>query len=219
MRALDLFCGAGGATRGLQMAGFHVTGVDLYDQPRYCGDAFFVDDAVSLPAAVLRGADFIWASPPCQAHTALKTMHNAKRHDDLIAQTREILIASGKPYVIENVVGAPLLNPFTLCGTMFGLGTHGGVAQLHRHRIFETNFSVTPLGCAHSADADVIGVYGGHYRNRRRSAGKNREAKDFTAEQGKQAMEIDWMTGNELSQAIPPAYSYFIACEFLKGNR
>src|SRR6185437_7851072 len=77
VRALDLFCGAGGATKGLQNAGFHVTGVDLKRSPRYCGDVFIQADALTVDP---RGFDFIWASPPCQAHTSLKTMPNAKPH-------------------------------------------------------------------------------------------------------------------------------------------
>ena len=137
-RALDLFCGAGGATHGMQQAGFHVTGVDIRPQPRYCGDSFVRWDALEY-GDVAGCFDFIWASPPCQAHTSLNGMHNAKEHADLIPQTRWLLKESGRPYVIENVEGAPLRNPFTLCGTMFGLGTECGV-ELHRHRIFEANF-------------------------------------------------------------------------------
>jgi DNA (cytosine-5)-methyltransferase 1 len=212
-RALDLFCGAGGATRGLQMTGFHVTGVDINPQPRYCGDAFVQGDIAKMHAVHLFPFDFVWASPPCQAHTTLKAMHNAKRHADMIATTRALLVASGKPYVIENVSGAPLQSPFILCGTMFCLGTKCG-AVLHRHRLFETNFCVSSPRCTHG-DEPVVGVYGGHYRNRKRKAGLNREAKDFTAADGKRAMGIDWMTGKELSQAIPPAYSEFIARQWL----
>jgi DNA (cytosine-5)-methyltransferase 1 len=145
LRALDRFCGAGGGARGLQQAGFHVTGVDLAPQPRYCGDAFIQADvldlapqpqdccdpflqavALELSIEFLRGFDFLWASPPCQAHSALRHAHNARRRDDLIAATREMLVASGRPYVIENVVGAPLLDPFMLCGSSFGLQTPGG---------------------------------------------------------------------------------------------
>lgn len=217
LKALDLFCCAGGATKGLQRAGFHVTGVDVKPQPRYCGDEFHQADALTFP---LEGFDFIWASPPCQRHTAMKTMHNAREHDDLVPATRERLAASGIPYVIENVVGAPLIDPFMLCGTMFGLGVEN--ADLQRHRIFETNFFIGLVPpCNHGARA-TIGVYGGHVRNRKRTIGIYGEGArdsrrkfdkgvpDFSVEQGREAMGIDWMTVAELSQAIPPAYSEFI---------
>jgi len=217
LRALDLFCCAGGAGMGLHRAGFEVVGVDIKAQPRYPLE-FRQGDALAFP---MDGFDFIWASPPCQAHTAMKTMHNAKPHLDLIPETRAKLIASGIPYVIENVVGAPLIDPFTLCGTMFGLGVDD--ADLQRHRIFETSFDIGLLPqCNHGARA-TIGVYGGHVRNRKRrtigiygEGARDSRRKfdkgvpDFTADQGREAMGIDWMTLAELSQAIPPAYSEFI---------
>src|ERR1041384_7597678 len=103
-RALDLFCGAGGAAMGLYRAGFEVTGVDLKPQPSY-PFRFIQADALTFPLA---GYDFIWASPPCQAHTAMRTMPDAKKHPDLIPATRDLLRRSGLPYVIENVEGAPL---------------------------------------------------------------------------------------------------------------
>jgi DNA (cytosine-5)-methyltransferase 1 len=99
--ALDLFCGAGGATRGLQLAGFHVTGIDSKPQPRYIGDAFIQADALNSPVD-LRRFDFIWASPPCQAFTALRhlqtTMHGPKDYPNLIPQTRELLNRAGVPF-------------------------------------------------------------------------------------------------------------------------
>ena len=213
--ALDLFCGAGGASLGLRQAGFRVVGVDISPQPRYpfefkCRDA--LDASLTLDRY-----DFIWASPPCQAHTAMKTMHNAKPHDDLIAPIRAMLKRSGKLYCIENVEGAPLINPFTLCGTMFSLRGHG--AQLRRHRIFETNFPVIAPECSHDR-GPTIGIYGGHVRNRKRRPGSNaRGVEDFPIEAAHEAMQITYMTLGELSQAIPPAYSNHIARAALNHMR
>jgi DNA (cytosine-5)-methyltransferase 1 len=219
LRALDLFCGAGGAARGLQYAGFHVTGVDLKPQPHYCGDVFVQRDALAYLAAVdVSQFDFIWASPPCQRFSALKRAPGAKgnEHPDLITPTREALARSGKPWCIENVEGAPLRNPFLLCGTMFNLKTPDG-AQLRRHRIFETSFPVLTPECAHGR-GPVIGVYGGHFRDRRRPAGSNhRSGSNLLREHGFVAMEITWqMTTEELSEAVPPAYSRFIAEAWLR---
>lgn len=213
-----MFCGAGGVSKGLQLAGFHVTGIDIRPQPRYCGDLFYQANALELP---IDWFDFVWASPPCQAHTAMKTMHNAKAHLDLIPETRERLETSGLPYVIENVQGAPLDNPILLCGTMFDLGWED--AELRRHRLFESNLDITKLQCKHG-ERDVVGVYGGHVRNRRRSRtigiyGEDcrdslrkfdKGVPDFSVIQGRVAMGIDWMNLAELCQAIPPAYSEYI---------
>jgi DNA (cytosine-5)-methyltransferase 1 len=236
VRVLDLFCGAGGASMGLHRAGFDVIGVDIAPRPRYPFP--FVQADALRPPLDLRDFDFIWASPPCQAHTSMKTMHNAKDHADLIPATREMLMKSGVPWVMENVVGAPLLNAFTLCGTMFGLGVED--AELRRHRLFEASFLILAPECRHGsrvqhgyggasnipaeARTPVIGIYGGHARNRRRARtvgiyGEgvrdsrrkfNKGVPDFTIDQGREAMGIDWMTTAELSQAIPPAYGEFI---------
>ena len=159
-RALDLYCCAGGATRGLQLAGFHVTGVDIAPQPRYCGDAFIQADALRPPVD-LRAFDFIWASPPCQRWTPLRnlqrTPRGVKEYPDLIPQTREILTRATIPFSIENVEGAPLGesgNLIVLCGTMFGLQTPDGSAEIRRHRLFETSFSI-PLRppCQHGHES------------------------------------------------------------------
>lgn len=222
--ALDLFCCAGGASMGLHRAGFDVVGVDIVPRKRY--PFRFVQADALRPPFDLSSFDFIWASPPCQAHTSMKTMHNAKIHADLIPPTRAMLKASGVPYVIENVVGAPLESYFQLCGTSFGLGIED--ADLQRHRWFETSWPILFVPqCQHGARS-TIGVYGGHVRNRkRRTIGiygegcrdsrrkLDRGVADFTIEQGKAAMGIDWMTTSELSQAIPPAYGEFIGREAL----
>jgi DNA (cytosine-5)-methyltransferase 1 len=218
LRALDLFAGAGGATAGLMGAGFTVTAIDVRPQPHNPADRFLRGDVLALSPDFLAGFDFIWASPPCQRFTTMRFVHNAKRHADLIAATRELLLASGRPFAIENVVGAPLRDPILLCGTMFGLATPCG-AELRRHRRVETSFPVSaPPPCRHRPGAAVIGIYGGHYRNRRRPAGSHHAPRtDFAAEDARVAMGIDWpMTSEEISQAIPPAYAQFIAEPWLR---
>ena len=226
-KALDLFCGAGGASMGLHRAGFDVTGIDLKRQPRY-PFRFIQANALQPPVDVM-AFDFIWASPPCQAHTAMKTMPDARPHLDLIPDARNLLIAAGRPYAIENVPGAPLLQPFRLCGTSFGLGVED--AELRSHRLFETSFPVLAPRCQHG-HRDVIGIYGGHHRNRRRrtigiygegcrdSVRKvDRGVADFNVQQGRIAMGIDWMTIAELCESIPPAYSEFIGRQAIETIR
>lgn len=194
LRALDLFCGAGGATRGLQQAGFHVTGVDIAPQPRYVGDAFVQADALAFP---LDGFDFVWASPPCQAYS-LGSLRWPKRWPDLVAPVRERL-APCRAWVIENVPRAPLRNPVTLCGTMFGL-------RVVRHRLFESSFALTapphrcaPRGCTKRKEYVTCAGHGGFGSN------------SFPV--WCRAMGIDWMNKYELSQSIPPAYARHIGLQ------
>lgn len=210
MRALDLCCCAGGATKGLQRAGFHVTGVDIRRHENYCGDAFIQADALSVDLA---GYDFIWASPPCQGYTPMRHAPGAKgTAPKLISDIRTRLWRRMIPWVIENVAEAryDMINPTTLCGSMFGLEAQG--CQLRRHRLFESNFGLrAPCPCAHVAP--TIGVYGGHARKRSAAHG-GRGTKDVWLGGHKaaasEALGIDWMTLEELSEAIPPAYSEFI---------
>jgi DNA (cytosine-5)-methyltransferase 1 len=217
LRALDLYCCAGGATRGLQLAGFHVTGIDIKPQPRYCGDAFIQGDCLAPPVN-LQSFDFIWASPPCQANTSLKVMWNAREHADLIPQTREILEKSGRSWCMENVPGSSL-SGFYLCGSMFGLGVqvYDGWRQLRRHRWFEASFTPLVPPCHHSGA--TIGFYGDHARDRRRKPGVRDRGVDFAdadkLQLGRDAMGMPWADWKGISQAIPPAYSEFIAREFM----
>ena len=212
---LDLFCKEGGATRGYQAAGFHVTGVDKDSQPRYVGDEFIQADALDVLADLtfLRRFDVLAGSPPCQAHSALAAS-NRRTYADLIPQTRAAFLAAGRPYVIENVAGAPLHNPTLLCGSMFRLGAGG--YRLERHRLFESNFPIAvPRGCAHDS-RPVIGVYGGKARCRRRGNGIPSMGTNLPKPLGEQAMGIDWMTINGLSEAIPPAYTEHIGQQLRK---
>lgn len=196
MRALDLFCGAGGATRGLQLAGFHVTGVDKRPQPNYVGDEFIQEDALYTE---LDGYDFIWASPPCQRHSLFaRNLGVSRQYPDLVGRVRKRLRQTLSYWVIENVPGAPLRADVTLCGTMFGL-------QLQRHRLFELNWPATlRLDCSHTGDE--IPVYGKgtpyYYSTKRGRNVRLQEKKD--------AMGIHWMSERELVEAVPPAYAAWL---------
>ncbi len=226
-RLLDLFCGAGGMAAGYADAGFEVAGVDIAPQPNYPFE-FQQADATAMSQDIFRGCwhesyrlsllpgmlnrclgrfDAIHASPPCQAFTDLRSRypkgHAAPIHPDYVAAVRAILVKSGLPYVIENVEGAPLIDPVTLCGTMFpGL-------RVIRHRLFETNFPITapehpkhPLVFTHDKrkahhgqldqDTSFVQVTGGG---------------NCTVANKRAAMGVPWMTGAEANEAIPPAYA------------
>lgn len=207
---------------GLHQAGFDVTGVDIEPQPRY-PFRFIQADALTFP---LDGFDFIWASPPCQAYSALKTMLNRREHPELVEIVRNLLMARGTPWVIENVFGAPLKNPLMLCGSHFGLKSSNGY-ELRRHRYFESNFMMMNGHiCKHGAK--TVGVYGSkardialekrHYSKDKATRGKP-EGVVLPKEVGFEAMGIDWMNQAELSEAIPPAYSKYIGEAAMKHIR
>ena len=227
---LDLFCKAGGAAVGYSRAGFDVIGVDIQDQPHY-PFPFYRGDAVKIAAAVKHGEfDAIHASPPCQAFSALRNMKNAKTtHLDLLTPIRTILAATKIPYVIENVPGAPMRRDYVLCGTKFGLGTDD--AQLRRHRWFEVGngwpWSLVPP-CDHDKRAGIEvyghGTPGRVYRkaktvcvNGKPGGTSSRDGILFHSQNERcVAMGIDWMNRDELTQAIPPAYTEFIGRQLLR---
>lgn len=217
-RLLDLFSGAGGCTKGYQRAGFHVVGVDIDAQPRYCGDAFVQGDAIAVMSTLLssgyivdrsgkqwRLSDFvaISASPPCQGYGNTHKI-TGKQYPLLIEPVRALLYTTFMPYVIENVPGAPLINPVTLLGTMFNLITV-------RPRLFECNFFVDtpPVLAVNVKQAkmgrkpkegeyiQVVGNYSGAALARR-------------------AMDIDWMNREELKEAIPPVYTEHVGKFLMK---
>jgi DNA (cytosine-5)-methyltransferase 1 len=195
LRAVDLCCCAGGAGKGLKDAGFdEVVGVDNEPQPHYPFE-FHQADAIEFD---LSGFDFLWGSPPCQKHTLAQRIRG-REHPDLIEPMRRRFIASGKPWAIENVVGAPLRNPIMLCGTMFpGL-------RVYRHRLFECSFPIeAPPHPEHAAPL--------------RKMGRPPQPGDFMhvvgnfsgVRQARAAMGIDWMPRDKLREAIPPAFAEFI---------
>ena len=206
-RLLDLFCGAGGAAMGYYRAGFDVVGVDIKPQPRY-PFTFVQSDALEYCAAHGHEFDAIHASPPCQAYSVTKSIHG-NDHPALVESTRDALIATGKTYVIENVVGAPLRNPLMLCGSMFaGL-------RVYRHRLFECNplLFMAPATCHHRY---VMPPSKGAYHKLNGDNFITCVGHNFKAADGRKAMGIDWMTRAELSQAIPPAYTEYIGRQLLQ---
>jgi DNA (cytosine-5)-methyltransferase 1 len=210
-RILDLFCCAGGAGVGYSQAGFEVLGVDINPQPHYPFE-FMQADALSLDIKFLSFFDAIHASPPCQSYSDLaKRNGNGDKWPRLIEPVRDILIKSGRPYIIENVEGAPLFAPIILCGTMFPR------LRVIRHRLFETNFPI------------IAPKHGKHplvhtFDKRKNHYGKTDEWEDFVQVTGggnctiaaaREAMGIDWMTKSEINEAIPPAYTCFIGTQLL----
>lgn len=201
-RLLDLYCKAGGCSMGYYNAGFDIVGLDIEPQPNYPFE-FILADATTYP---LDGFDAYHASPPCPGYSVLAAMHPDRTWPLLIEPTRKKLIATGKPYVIENVETAPLCRRpdlfgnygVMLCGSMFGLGVKRG--YLRRHRLFETSFPIPQPSCNHKGVA--VGVYGhgGH-------TGKHRM---LYRQEASEAMQIDWMNRDEMCQAIPPAYTEYI---------
>jgi DNA (cytosine-5)-methyltransferase 1 len=202
VRVLDLFCCEGGASTGLKRAwpDAEIVGVDIKPQPRY-PFAFVQADALEYP---LGGFDFIWASPPCQAFSALNNRFSLdpSRHPDLIAPIRKRLWATEVPFVIENVPGAPLERPVMLCGSMFGLRLNGR-GYLRRHRLFESSAPIMVPQCQH--DGRALGVYG-HGASDGKTGGLKLGADD-----AREIMEMPWASRDGVAQAIPPAYSEFIA--------
>jgi DNA (cytosine-5)-methyltransferase 1 len=199
MRILDLFCGAGGAAMGLHQAfpEAEIVGVDIKPQPRYPFKFVQSDWKEFLKSCGL--FDFFWASPMCQHHSwSARRWH--KEWPNQIPEVRQWLRETTRPYVIENVVGAPLLNPLRLCGLMFGL-------KVIRHRLFESSFGMLapphPRCTGKIASGEAYTV-----------AGHGAESKSYKYQDWADAMGIQWMTKTELTQSIPPAYSRYIGEQF-----
>lgn len=239
-KLLDLYCCAGGMSMGYSRAGFDVYGVDNetqkhYPFPIHHGDALTVLRMLIAGGAVefvsangtaesLTLSAFVAAhtSPPCQPYSITRHAH-ANEHPDMLLPTRELLIETGLPYVIENVEGAPLVDPLTLCGSEFGLralDVDGLELALRRHRLFESSvWLVGAGGCIHD-DTQVAGSY---------TAGRHRtpEHRDNPARRGGYTpalkvraalLGIDWpMNEHELAQAIPPSYGEFIGAQLLEA--
>jgi DNA (cytosine-5)-methyltransferase 1 len=223
-RLLDLFCGAGGSSVGYARAGFDVVGIDLNPQPHYPFEFHQLDAlevlrgdeyVISRPAQFSnKGFDAIHASPPCQGYTQLAAV-NAKlgrkqHHEKLIAETRELLQATGLPYVIENVVGAPLIDPVRVCGTSFGL-------PIRRHRLFESNRPLLGRACEHGRFT-VPRYWTGWRPNGEHRLSTVVQVYGNAADKYEwpEAMGIDWMTYNEIAEAVPPTYTEHIGRQLIE---
>jgi DNA (cytosine-5)-methyltransferase 1 len=218
-RLLDVFCGAGGCSKGYIDAGFEVVGVDAVPMPRY-PFKFVQADALAVLAGLVEGvnpADFdvIHASPVCKGYTDCN-LSPKERYLKQIGEVREHLIKIGKPYVIENVMGAKkdLQANLLLCASMFGL-------PMERHRLFEIGnvdtFILPPAPCNHKiAHISVVGhsVWDSRLEGTRRKDGRRRPDSVPLAI-GREAMGISWMGIEELAQAIPPVYTEHIGRQLM----
>jgi DNA (cytosine-5)-methyltransferase 1 len=213
---LDLYCGGGGAGKGYADAGFNVIGVDIAGQKHYPFE-FYQFDALQVLKVLISGStvqghslgsfDAIHASPPCQRYSQMSRCQPGlgAEYPDLVEPTRFLLRRTGLPYVIENVMGAPLMDPSMLCGSHFGLRTEWeghGEFGIQRHRLFETwpFRAPSPGMCDHSLPMLPVTGHGpGACR-------KNMRGKGYTAA-ARRAMEIGWMNRDELRESVPPAYT------------
>lgn len=206
-RLLDLGCCAGGASVGYERAGFEVEGVDIAPMPRY-PFKFHLADALEFLSRNADRYDAIHGSPPCQRFSSMSSCRPGlgESYPDLVAPWREALDEIGKPYILENVVGAPLKSPIMLCGQMFGL-------ELYRHRLFESNVALqAPPHPEHTIPASRAGHW---------VPGTVMSVAGHVApiSQARRAMGIDWMNRDELSEAIPPAYSEYVGTYLIEEVR
>jgi len=205
-RLLDLYCGGGGASYGYELAGWEVVGVDIMPQPKYRGQ-FIQADAIEYVREHYREFNAVHASPPCQAYSmaSMQFRKAGKKYPDSIAGTRQELIKTGLPYIIESVPGSPLVDPVELCGAMFGMRTY-------RHRLFESNIELkVPFHPEHIARNAKMGrppkddefiQYMGHFSGVRLV---------------QQMTGLTWLGQKELAQSIPPQYTEYIGRQLLSN--
>ena len=211
-RLLDLFSCAGGAGMGYHRAGFKVVGVDIDPQPNYPFE-FIQANALTLDEDFLASFDAIHASPPCQSYSDLaKRNGNAHLWPRLIERVREMLQGTGLPYIIENVEGAPLLDPIVLCGTMFP------PLRVIRHRLFESNIKlVAPTHGKHPL-VFTMDKRKNHYKKLDQNVSfvQVTGGGNCSIANAKDALGIDWMTKYELNESIPPAYAAYLGNQLMR---
>lgn len=222
-RLLDLFCCEGGAAVGYDRAGFEVVGVDLEGRfkKRYPFE-FHQGDAIEFVKEHGHEFDAIHASPPCQRYSITNA---ARKHDypDLVGPVREALKATGKPYVIENVVGAPLEDAVTLCWTHFNspgsvMDDDGTPLQMFRHRLFESNVFIYEPACNHASGVQVAGSYGGARKDKHEARHVRHGGYVPSKAVQQRLLGIDWMTLHGMYQSLPPIYTEHAGDFLLRSN-
>lgn len=216
-KLLDLFCKAGGGAVGYHRAGFDVTGVDNDPQPRY-PFRFYQADALEFVALYGHLFNVIHASPPCQLYSGFRAITIARfgsvKTDppDLVDVTRQVLIETGKPWIIENVQGSPVLTQVIVCAASLGL------PHLARHRHFESSVLLFVPKCSHRKNEYTIGIYGARPDGRRVSYKHHRLVRVANSlDEASREMGIDWMEWHEITQAIPPAYTEYLGRQLIRA--
>ncbi|RYD56969.1 MAG: DNA cytosine methyltransferase [Sphingobacteriales bacterium] len=207
LKLLDLYCCGGGAGWGYHFAGFEVTGVDIEAQPKYRAGKFIQGDAIEYLTANYNDFDVIHASPPCQrfSKSAQQWRKDGKDYPDLVEATRKALIDTGKPYIIENVEGAPLINPILLCGGMFeGL-------KMYRHRLFESNLEI-------SAPPHPVHTHKQAKMGRKPKQGEYIQMVGHFSgvAMAQETTGLTWLGQYELAQCIPPQYTQHLGKQIIE---
>jgi DNA (cytosine-5)-methyltransferase 1 len=216
-KLLDVCCNAGGASMGYHRAGFCVTGVDIFDFSKRYPFRFIQADAATYIRE--HGHEYVVrvGSPPCQAHTLCQRIQG-NQHADLIEDVRDAMLEIGGPYVIENVVGAPLIDPIMLCGAMFP------ELRVYRHRLFESNVPLTvPQSRPGTLGSRLAEECGWPHPYRLTKMGRPPRDGEFMHVVGnfsgvaaaREAMGIDWMVRDELRESIPPAMTEHLGLQLM----
>lgn len=206
----DWCSGAGGASAGYQLAGFHTVGFDVKRQPRYPG-CFVLADVTADASPVDAAFDAFHGSPPCTDHR--RSRQREVGTGWILGRCRERFELTGRPWVIENVPGAPMRPDYQLCGCMYGLAD--GELMIRRERWFETSWRGFALRapCLHLLPAAIVLRHGARRESPRPRT--TRQRGHIPQAVARRLMGIDWMTERELGDAIPPVYTADIGADLM----